>query len=875
MSNTDFDPGAFLNAPPPSSPSNAGFDPNKFLTGTKTGVLEDVQKIPGQVSGEVSRLTGHAQDIDYQSGAPFSTRTMLSRAENPKEAQKVMERTYGAGNYGQDEGGRWWGLQDGKKVAVYPGGFFGGLENTVAGMAGAASPMAGAIAGGSYGTMVGGPFGAAVGAGLGAAAGWGMDQLVKYYQGLYDQTPAEAVNHAKNEATINAALTGAAPVVQSVGKSAAQGLRNFLGVTPTTAAMTNRLVAEGTRPPIETVAPEFHSWADKQVLRNAIAGDPWEETNAAYVRDRFGDALKSSGMNDAAVTSFMKESSDPLSAITTRPTGEMLSRFVQSKVGDYQATVIDAQNAARSQLRKLETAVNAWANQPVGRLGQDVADAIINQRRQFSNVAQQAYGAIDKMTGEAPVFPMGPTVNAAKQWVDLAEPGLVPPYVTRLASRDPNVPTTFAEAHEIRTNLRELLGGTDLTRTPYMHKIDDVASAVDGTFKNLEAQPNLPGQAAQALRNMDKMYAQGIAKFYNGQINQLVRSTKSGLIPNPEVVAGTVIRDGRTEAAQQILKMVPPDVRDNIFKADMRSVIADSSRRGADGNNYLDGMAFLDQLEKREAIYKNYYNPSALDQMKQLGRQLAALDGKIDVSTLPPSQVTTAISHYVNMTRQIDQFVKANPIGALASGTPEVIDRAAARFAQPGDEATTEAAMNFFGPASKEWQGVQKQAQAQLIKNSLVETAARNPTVSGEAIERALAKYTPKQQEMLFPGGMADDLKEVAKEARFLFPPRYGTSGSDMASGMAAKSITLHTGINLFNPRTAYADARWMYTSLMGWVTDRPGILKFLAGSARSDPSNTRRLLGALSRWIINGQIMGPGSAKLHQPGPTQQALAP
>lgn len=860
----DYDPFApsQANAKGTFTPTPVDYDPFSAPSVSSVGrdVGQTIQRGVDTAGRKINELRGRSEDVDYRSGdVPFAIRTLMARSENPNEAAKVLEKYYGEGNYGQDPAGNWWVNQNGKKVAVSPSGFVEGLENFGAGLVGSATPIAGSIAGSAIGAPFG-PFGMAVGAGLGAAGGWGMDQLVKYYQGLYDQSAQEALRHASNEATLNTALVGALPAARAALRPVGEGLRSFLGVTPTTKKMTERLVEEGARPPILSAAPDFKSIGDKQVLRNYVAGDPWEGTNAEFIRNKFADALRSSGASDAEIASFMSEAANPLSAPSMRKAGEALSESVQRRLGQYNAEAITARNAAQEELRNMETAIRQWANQPVGRLGQDVADAIVNNRRQFGNLASRAYRAIDQMTGDTPIFSMGPTVRAAKEWIDLAEPGLVPPYIKRLAERDPSIPATFAEAHEIRSNLRELLGGIDLTRTPYMHKIGDVASAVDNTFRSLEQAPNLPGQAANALRNMDRMYSQGIAKFYDAQINQLVRSVRSGLIPDPEVVASMVIRDGRTEAAQQIMRMVPDNVRENILRADMRNIISDSSRRELDGAYHLDGMKLLDELDKRKSVYGSYYTKTGFRDMEGLAKNLAALDGKIDVRNLPPSKVSDAIRNFVTRTREIDEFVKGNPLGSLASGRPEIVDRAAKELSMPGDEAQTLAAMNFFGPTSPEWSMVQKHAQENLIRSAVIETPSRNVTISGDAIEKTLRKYTPMQQEMLFPNGMAEDLKEVAKEARFLFPSRLG----GMATSLAAKNITLHTGLPL-SISAIRADMKWISSTFMGWIADRPTLLRFLADSSRRDPGSTRPMVGAMFRWFINEQQTGPGRGRPQQ----------
>lgn len=868
-------------------------------------------------------LTG--ADIDKKSGTPFALRLEMARAQNPNEAKLVLDKYYGPGNYGQDQGGNWWVMQDGKPTAVFPSGILPSkmprtgnpllnlgmtlvnspaAQNAAAQVGASATPMAGATLGAAAGSP-GGPFVSAAGAGLGAAGGYGIDQLVKWYRGLYSQTPTEVTKNATKEATLNAALTGLWPTAQAAGRGVANAFRDWVGVSPGGARMTGQLVDEGARPPIRSTAPEFRSWGDKQALRNVVAGDPWEATNTEYVRRRFEDALRSSGVPDDEIATIISQASHPTIAPTRAPAGEALVGRVQEHAGELMAQSLANRQAAERELRGMERTLRTWSENVPGNLGEDVANRFIHHRQQFGQAASREYKAIDAMNGDEKIFDLMPALQRAKKIVDLADPGSVPPYLRQmvgryddimaaraeipgvqkairetqaaggdtaqlernlveLRTRANNNMTTFSEGHEFRNNLREMIGHDfNPTRTPWMGKMSHVEDALDDTFRAMEGAPGLSGDAAKRLRAIDEQYGRGIKVFKDAQVRKLISDIRDGVSVDPEAVAATIVQQGRTESGRRILSMLTPEMRQQVAQAEMRNILSEASSRSATGELQVDGMRLLDALDSRgrASLLGDLYRPDQLNAVRNLARQLAALDGKVSLEGLPPDRVTAAISNAVNRTNQLDQFVRTNPVGAMVSGSPEQIDRAARHLAMPGNEARTLEAANFFGVDSPEWQAVQRHALQGLIRTSLIETASARTSVSGPAIEKVLKRYTDRQQELLFPNGLADDLREVAKQSKFLFPPGI-QSADDIGQSLAAKSITLHTGVNILNPRTAYADMRYIYVSMMGWLTDRPAVLRFLADTARSNPSEAKALMGFAAKAAMNAQMMGPGRGR-------------
>lgn len=872
------------------------------------------------------------RDIDTKSGSPFSIRLEMARAKNPDEAKLVLDKYYGAGNYGQDRSGNWWAMQDGKPTAVFPSGNLPvgesrlpsimqysplallemgtrtpSVQNMAAHVGAAATPIAGATAGAAIGAPAG-PLGSAAGAGVGAAAGFGIDQLVKWYRGLYSQSPEEVTKNASKEALLNSAMTGAGPIMHNLGTRAGQGFRNWTGVTPTSARMTQQLTDDGARPPIRSVAPEFKSLGEKQILRDAVMGNPQEARNVEYIQNRFRESLRASGVPDNEIDDLISAAAHPTIAPSETAAGELAVAGAQRHIGNLQAEMAAGRQEAQRILRGHEQTLRTWA-EGQGRnmegLSPNVAEALIGQRVEFGRAMGRQYKQIDERLGGDRVFNLEPAWQRVRQMIDLANPDQVPPYLHRmmrryddvLAARE-EVPklqqaiqqaraanqdvaqleaalvqartrangnmTTFSEGHEIRTNLRQLMDEYEFnpTRDAWTHKLGRVEDAVDDTFRAMENAGGVPGQVAQALRLTDDQYRHGIAVFKDAQVRRLIRDIRDGAGVDPESVASTILREGHTASGRRLLNMLPQDLRENVARADMRNILEEASVRDpTTGQRVVDGLKLLDALEnrKRATLLRDLHTPQALDLLRSLGSQLAGLDGKIALDAIPAGHAADAIRAVITRQNQLNQFVVNNPIGALTKGTPEQVDRAVNLITTGGNEAMTVQAARFFGVNSPEWEAIQRSAMRHLMRTALVETPNARLTVSGPGVERALKGYTAQQQELLFPAGLADDLREVAKQAKFLFPQ--SVEAKQAGHSIAAANITLKMGPPV-TPSAILADTRYVMSSITGWLADHPGMLRFLAGTARKNPSEARSLLGFLTRSVINGEMMGPGRGR-------------
>lgn len=794
--------------------------------------------------------------IDYNTGASIDMITGLSRASNPKEAELFMKNNFGAGRYGQDKYGNWWGEQDGKRIAINPSNtsFAGVGKNVASTLASGAPVTAGAIGGAVLGEMAFPLGGGIPGAMLGAAAGKGYDELLKWYQGFFDKTPAETVGEIGNEGAIAGAFQGAGPIAGKAARGIKSGIQRWFGTTAASRAMGRELSAGGARPPVGSLAPEATATEYKRGLRNTLAGDPQEAGRLAYVDTRMRKIFEHADVPDSEVGTLMKEVYDRSSRVSADAAG----RAVTAKAGEIQRLLLQDADMARQHagriLRGIDDSLRKMAQAPAS-LSEDVATAIKGERRTFSREMTRIYSAVDRLTGDRAIVPTGGIQAAAKDTVHIMPPQAVPPIIKQWADKPPQQFITFEQAHALRTMLREV--GELIDVSPTGQRIGNVrklSAAVDSAINSMTDKIGI--QAAKALKAADTAYAKGIAKFNDASVNKLVKDIRSGMPPEPGYVAKQIMNPDRVNMAKAVFNMLPPQVRDGVVKADLETLIANASVRRPDGTMTMDGATLRDLLDSRKMLMNATYPQAAegaslLKGLRTYGDALAAYNGKIDVTQIRnPSDITNLLQRGVAASRAADEFARHNPLGALASGDAKVIDRAAEYLATPGNEAITAQVAKTLGANSDQWKSVQRYALQKMFAESVIEKPSLGRTLSGSSIENRLKKFTEKQQELLFPNGLATDMQLLSKEIRFLFPE----NPQDMGQSLAAASIKSGLPFNL------WSDYKYARAIMSGWIADHPKMIRLLANEVKLDKPHARSTMSVLSQWVINGVRNGPGS---------------
>jgi hypothetical protein len=427
---------------------------------------------------------------------------------------------------------------------------------------------------------------------------------------------------------------------------------------------------------------------------------------------------------------------------------------------------------------------------------------------------------------------------------------------------------TFGQAHRLRTWLREKgdipdIAAQGITGRDYRR----MAKAVEEAINSM--QGDVGRTASTALQNADTFYREGIRKFNDRKINQLVKDINSGMPPEPEHTAALIMDPNYINVAREIFRMVPSSTRYSILQADLNNMITSASHIDKERGRVLDGKSLLNIMDQRDRLLQAIYGDSGgrgfLNRLRQLAAHLAAYDGQIDINSLSrqmasPTQVIQLLEQAEGSKRAADEYVRRSVLGAFVNGTPVQVDRALYRIISPGQEAVTESVARELGVDSPQWQLVQRYALQRLLSGATQDIRGLQKTIAGDAINKVLSRYTPRQQELLFPGGLADDLRTLAREAKYLFP----NDQRDMASSFAARNIQLH----LPGPISVI---KYIHAMAAGWIADHPRLLRWLTDEVKADPERARAIGRVLWQWAIQRSLSpGPGRGK-----PEPQATSP
>lgn len=731
------------------------------------------------------------QAPDAPTELPFLDRAFLEAHSNPAEKKLWLKKKYGDRVFEEtDENGnqrlgvnlpagdRITGRGEGK-VYADNGGFAASLAADLPELAGMG---AGAAEGATMG-LIGGPgvaaLGGLIGAGIGAMSGRAAKEGTKAVAGTYDKTPTELAKTLGEAA--NSGVLGEAGG-QVAGKVASRVFRGkapevLTGVDKERAEHLDQLLKQGAKPPVSFYAPGAKKLQREEILANKLVGisKSQQTANLGVIRRQMSNMLNDAGVPEKDIPGFMKQFEDPSFKMSTEEVGQAIKQGAQAHKEVVEEGFKWDIKAGDDLIDQALTKINSKIKraQP-GDLAMDTAQQIQNARKSFAGVTTQLYSKIDELAGNEPIVPTqfikrdSDRILAAMPEQNTGKAGLV----KIMADYPENI--TFQRAHDLRSQLRRLGDAEDLAPGGDSRPYRELEATVDRAF-DMAANLHLNKPAVDLLRQTDDFYKKGIAKFQDATVNQLVNLTKSGMVPDPGYIARTVIKPGFGPKVQEMRKLLGEPVFKRIAVQDWANMVKDVT--GVDGR--VDGKALLKEIQTRGDLIKIVHGDKTAAEMTELAKSLAARDHAIDPAVLQPGKIKEALVFIEKRKKAVDDHLKEHYIDELTNPrmSPE---EAYAWLAAPGQESRLTKAIKVFGDQSPQIQGLRQQALKNLLNG--VETKALN-NQSSIALADGLKAYTQKEQELLFPRGLADDLRLLSKNVEALFPKRNDESMAALQSG--------------------------------------------------------------------------------------------
>lgn len=774
------------------------------------------------------KALGHMPGVDYDTGLSFMDRLNFSRMDNDEERKNYLGSAYGAENVRQDSRGRFYVAQGDKQTAVFGDNK---LTNAGAELLSQATPLTlGSAA--AYGASPFGPLASVLAFGAGAGGGKLIDEGLKSFYGLQAKTPAQTRDAVGKEIVYGMAGEGAGKGIQAAAGRLTRGPlpRALSGATDESDRMTALSLRGGAAPPIKSALPDAKTAQYHESVSYKLAGPQGDKARQEFIDEEIKNILRASGVPENKVGEAFESVINPQSRVSTREMGEDIKRGVTAYAETLEKSATKELEGVSSLVEAQKRQLDALIASRKGSadLGLDVADNIASARKDFSTSMSKVYNRVDRIVGDDALVPTAFVKREAQKVLDSlpknaqGEPIVSDPRVvkvlTDLKGLGDNI--SFGDAQKIRSTLGEFAELKDLVPGVSKKQYGDLQRSVDLAFKSATADPRA-AQAKRLLDAADGAYRDGLAKFKDSVINKLVQDAKTGIPPDPSVIAREVTATGYTRRAEEIKKLVGKDAWDRVAAADYETMLRQATRTTETGEQ-VGGKSLINILRQRGPMLDTVYGPTKAKELREYAQRLAAKDGAISSEALASGDFKKAVQSWEKAQGEFSTFMKENYLSTLAD-PKKMPDDALKWIVQPGQEQRLKQAVEFFGDGSPQVNAIRQSALMELLARS-VDTSATGTgrRVAGSGIDDALRQYTTAQQEMLFPNGLADDLRLVAKEAKFLFPK----FEDDMAGGLHAGAVK--AGMPWTLPIYAYNVG-------MGWILSRPETVRALALGIQGD----------------------------------------
>jgi len=714
------------------------------------------------------------------------------------------------------------------------------------------------------------------GAAAGGAGGKALQEAVKYAAGGMRKTVPELASSIGMAGLYEAGGEGAGQLFTRLPGMAGRFFRDRVAkVTPESRELAGQTLRSGGIVPIGSVAPGLKPAQFSENVAKRLGYDYTDDPNLAAVQRRLrgmvDEVFPPSGRAGA-----IEEILDPASRVSSREAGVPILGNVRQHAAQLEAEVDNLTRDADRMLNQQLSQFAAFSRRAPagtgGELGLAHAAGLSQARSDFSRSMEKGYSQVDRLVAPLeqpqPRGPLGPNPEAREEALfgvpsvrDYEPPvrqfpGIVPTGTMRRAAarvldalppdaagnpifsdgrvlkalhqlRDAGPKMQLGHTQRIRTILGEMGEFTDMMPGVAKRDFNDLRHAVNGSIKAAELDP-AAAPALRLLRKMDAAYHEGIRKFGDAEINQMVAQAKTGIMPDPGVIAEKVLAPGNLSRARTMRQMVGPDVWRRVASADMDNMLGPggSAIDPQTGQVLAQKFATLIAAKDKSGMLELTYGPRIAREMRLYSQRLDARGGTIPAEKLTPDNFGQTMRQLERANLERDTFLEKNYLSALTD--PKKMPDDAVNFVlRPGKEERLEQALRFFGQDSPQMHAIQTQALKEVMGKAVVQADSGGTTIAGKSLEDALKPWTPRQQEIMFPDGLASDMKSLAREIRFMFPRR----GEEFGGGIAAGVIS-----GLPAPARIVASIPF---AVPAWIMTRPAVTRIIANGLA--PSRGRR----------------------------------
>jgi len=799
-------------------------------------------------------------------GISANAQAIFDEAVNPKEQRNALAHFYGEQNIKEDPEGLYVQIEPGKRLR--PGkGSLGTKANAFVQANVAPTLFAGM---GTYGGgVLGAPLGPAgvaggafLGSGIGSAAGQGYNDLQLALMGVYDRTPAEEAHQLNEALTFGlggelggtvagkaaAKTLGAAKNLPQAGAEALNKIKPVLRHWVTAegedferavelakkgvpvpvkkwakGAFMPKVIQDWAKmipgyDPVKQAAETYYNVSAKNIM-NALGITPEEaatRTTAQASSEKAGQAMlakirQEMAAADAELDRVYKEA--------LRRTGVATDEEKASSVRDLQGAIDANEKVAQKAIDENFKDIDATRQKMIqtskvgqmpGDLARSMADKLTSVNKAIKARARVLYQAADAAAGGR-LPNIKPLTTEASRFHGSLPPGFDKKYpneiklIADMSKKDKSL--TFGQLHQLRSFLRYGIDWQDLTPDFRQGALKNFQYLVNNVLHDSEAAPELKNAAA-ILDKTDQYYARNIAAFNDNKIQNIIDMTKSGLPPNPSVIAKMVMEQegGWTERMTKLRKLAGPQIWQAVQAADLKNIM--DSAKTLDPRQ-IDTKKFADEILKRyqTGVLENGYNKILSAKLLKQAQYIAMKGGKLDFKILPGDTVAEAVSRIAAAQSRIDAIVAKDPYSTLSSEVRKLEAAHKQRLNELKTQRSNEplhflnepsalaiasadrilsspdllkAAAARFGPQSGEFTMLRQVAAQRILQRELMSSAHLSRDLSLD--------HTRDVQQILFPNGLDKAVHELGKDMALLV----SQDSEGLGTSLAGAAVGFH-----------------------------------------------------------------------------------
>jgi hypothetical protein len=385
--------------------------------------------------------------------------------------------------------------------------------------------------------------------------------------------------------------------------------------------------------------------------------------------------------------------------------------------------------------------------------------------------------------------------------------------VRRILEMPDEVP--LQDIARLRSDFYNIAEDNTLTPPVEKHRYSDLAQAAGRTLDETADQPDLAGDAARRLKEVNGWYRDEIQKFQIADIVRLAKPAGQTGAIRAEDIPARAIQPGYDSVVSNIKQVVGDVEFSKLASVRFRDLVSDSVDPHT---GKIDPLKFSSNLGKftKDGFARRVWGDAKGQEIEQLQRDAAVLGDKLDPSTLSVGSITPAVEAAKSAQKAFDAYWDENLMSNLAAGGAKQ-EAAINRVAEMSKLSDIRQLKAFFGPESPQFKQVQQLAMQRLLGDAvkMSDNAFATP-LSGSGLTNRLTDIGKDKLDEMFGSDVGDDLWHLGDTIRYVT----ARGGNVLAGALRAGTLMYHPLSHIPGLMASYIfGAQTMKPGFVRWIT--------------------------------------------------------